>query len=257
MADLARGLAVGQAAKEVLDVGTAQHRRPVPVVGPGTQAARQPAQAVDGLPDVTGTGAAVTGQLGPRPPLRRLPQPRLADAGKGQAAAVAEHGQVPYVPGVLGTRAGQGAADMAGHRLQQRPRVGAADPAGVALSDGGGLLAAELVAHGPQDGLADLRPGPGVLLDPVEHLGHHQRRQAPQAYHPGFGDGGDGHLPVMLVQPWPGRLRGPPVSVVRLAQAVAAIRHPDAGQHPARLPLSSGRTRGLARNSSNSGLPIR
>jgi len=70
---------------------------------------------------------------------------------------------------------------MAGHRLQQRPRVHAADLAGVTIGDGAGLLAAKLVAHGPQDGLADLRPGPGVLLDPVEHLGHHQRREAPQA----------------------------------------------------------------------------
>src|SRR6266498_4866441 len=94
---------------------------------------------------------------------------------------------------------------------------------GAHAPDRAGLLAAQRVADRSQVHVGDLRPVTDALLDPEQRLGHHQRRQAPQAHLAALGDGRLGQLPVPLVWPGAGRDRLPPPHVVGRAVAVLAF----------------------------------
>ena len=117
-ADLAGGVQVAEAAKEHLDVLASQHCRAVAVIRALAQAIgqqRQAGQVVASL--VPAAAAPPPGQVGQRPDLGRLAQPRLGDGGERQAAALPEQHHVPGVPGDLGLRAGHATAHMGDHRV--------------------------------------------------------------------------------------------------------------------------------------------
>ena len=79
-----------------------------------------------------------------------------------------------------------------------------------------------------------LRPAAGALLEPEQHLDHHQRRQPAQADLPALGDRRLGQLPVPLVRSRAGRDRRAATAVVGRAVAVLAVGAPGAGRHRAR-----------------------
>ena len=194
------------------------------MVGPGTQAFRQPRQRADLRLDVGGAAAAVARQVLRRPPFGGLAQPLLGDAGEGQPPGMTEDRQVPGVAGLLAGRIGQRPADMTRERVQQRPDRLAGDLAGVALLDRGDLLAAQRMAGYPQISVGDLGSAACPLPDPEQHLHDHQRRQPVQADLPIFGDGGLGPPPLPGVQARVGPGDGPPPLIVGVAVAASAVR---------------------------------
>jgi hypothetical protein len=129
LADLAAGIQVAEAIEEQLDVGAAQRCRVLAAVGALPQAGRQQGQArqvVAGL--VSAAAPAAAGQVGERPDLGGLPQPRLGDRGERQVAAVPEQRHIPDVPGDLGARIGNAAAGVRDQRVHD---------AGIALAAAG------------------------------------------------------------------------------------------------------------------------
>ena len=147
---------------------------------------------------------------------------------------MAEDRKVPGVPGPLAAGIGECPADLTGHRGQQVPGRLAGNVLSGTCPDRACLLAAQCVADRPQVHVGDLRPVTDALPDPEQHLGHHQRRQPPQAHLAARGDRRLGQLPVPLLCPGTGRDRLPPPHVVSGAVAVLAFGVPGAGRDVAR-----------------------
>src|ERR1019366_5408246 len=234
-ADRTVRLKVGEPVQERFDVGASQRLGYQAVVVAGPQAFREPGNSIDALPDSARPAAAVAGQLVSRPRLGGLGQPWLADTSERQPAAVAEHAQVPILPGLLTAGVGQRPPDVADERDRQRPGRFARhtlDPAG---GDRWCLRAAQRVTERPKENVGDLRTVANPLLDAEEHLDHHQRGEAPQAHLPALGDRGAGELPKPLVSPGLGDQRSAPPLVVSRAIAVTGLGSAATGLHQTRL----------------------
>jgi hypothetical protein len=98
------------------------------------------------------------------------------------------------------------------------------------------LLAAQVITHGPQVGFLGLDGiDPAALLQPGQHLGDNQRRQAAEADLPAAADCCAGPPPVILIQGrvgFPGRPQPHLMRVAVLAVAMPALAR--AGGHRAR-----------------------
>ena len=168
---------------ERLDVGAAEQRRVIAVVGTGAaQALRQRGQARQVVADRGSRDLAPAARQvisGPAP--GGLTQPRLADRGEGEPASEPEHRKVPHVLARLGLRGEERPGRVPGEAAHQP--VLRAVPAGYVLD-----------AHGPgppefPGDLAQLRRAGGrsaarALLESVQHLRDGPRAQAVQAYLP-------------------------------------------------------------------------
>jgi len=233
-ADRALRFQVAQTVQEVLGVPAAQRGGHSAVVGPGTQAFGQPGGGVDHGADVRVALAPAAGKVLRCPPLGRLPQPWLGDAGEIQPPPVTEHCQIPDVAGLLGSRISQRPPHVPGERAQQRPGRFAGHLADLAVLDRGDLLAGQHAAGHPQADIAGLHAVLSPPPHPEQHLHHHQRRQAVQAHVPALGDRRLGQLPAAGVQTRACRRSGPPPRIVRPAPAAATVSQMSACRHRAR-----------------------
>ena len=222
-------------AEERLDVSASQRRRVLTAVGALAQAAGQQRQAGDvvaGL--VAAAAAAAAGQVGGRPDLGRLAQPRLGDGGERQAALVPEQGHVPGVLGDLGAGVGHAAACMRHQRVHDAGVSLPAPGRDGQISEGGYLLAARVVADRPEDGVVGLDALPGALLQPEQDLHGDRGAEPGEADLPGARDRRLGQPPGQLIR---GAARpaktAQPLQVGITVDGAAARKLTRAGRHRA------------------------
>ena len=134
-------------------------------------------------------------------------------------------------PGLLAAGIDQSPADLAGHRGQQVPRRHCRERAQARMPRSSWPAGGARVADCPQGHVGDLRSVPGALLDPEQHLGHHQRRQSPQAHPAALGDTPARSAASAAPLPGAGRDRLPPPNVMGGAVAVLAFCPPGARGH--------------------------